>query len=83
MRQWPLTRGGFSGNYENGVEPVIYYGYEVRGSYYSGFVPGSVLGIRFKSELDNLKGKPALIRYKADQPEISTLFKSDQIESLV
>jgi len=81
VRQWPLTKGGFSGNYEDGGERVIYYGYEVGGSYYSGYVPGgSVLKLRLKSQLDPLKGKPAFIRYKPDQPEVSTVLKSDQPE---
>jgi len=81
---WPVTKGGFSGNYEDGDSRVIYYGYQVNGSYYSGFVAaGSTLSKGLKSRLDALRGKPALIRYKPDQPEISTLFKSDQIESFV
>ncbi len=28
-RKWPLTKGGFSGNYEDGEGRVIYYGYQV------------------------------------------------------
>ena len=78
---WPLTRGRCSGNYEDGSQRVVYYGYEVAGSYYSGsVVAGSTLELRLKSQLDALKGTPAFIRYKPDEPEISTLLKSDQIE---
>ena len=81
-KHWPLTKGGFSGNYEDGGERVIYYGYKVGDSHYSGFVAaGSTLSRDLKSRLDALKGKPALIRYKPDQPEISTLFQSDQLEA--
>ena len=81
-KHWTLTKGGFSGNYEDGGDRVIYCGYQVAGSYYSGFVAaGSTLTTGLKSRLDALKGKPALIRYKPDQPEISTLFQSDQLEA--
>jgi len=81
-KHWPLTKGVFSGNYEDGGERVIYYGYKVGDSHYSGFVAaGSTISRDLKSRLDALKGKPALIRYKPDQPEISTLFQSDQIEA--
>jgi hypothetical protein len=81
-KHWPLTKGGFSGNYEDGGDRVIYYGYKVGDSHYSGFVvAGSTLIRGLKSRLDDLKGRPAFIRYKPDQPQISTLFKSDQLES--
>jgi len=78
-----MTRGGFSGNYEDGGSRVVYCGYKVAGSYYSGFiVVGSTLKMKLKSQFDALKGKPAFVRYKPGQPEISTLLKPDQIEQL-
>ncbi len=79
-QDWPLTKGGFSGNYEDSGGRVIYYGYQVAGGYYSGVVSGSMLKMRLKSQLDSLKGNPAFIRYKPDQPKISTLLGSDQIQ---
>ncbi len=65
----------------DGADRIVHYGYQVGGSYYSGsVVAGSTLSNGLKDRLDVLKGRPAVIRYKPDQPEISTLFKSDQSE---
>lgn len=82
-RDWPLAKGGFSGSYVDGENRVIYYGYKVNDSHYSrSVVAGSSLKKGLKARLDALKGKPVFVRYKPDKPEISTLFSSDQTESL-
>ena len=70
---WP-TGGQIAGSYPEGDLKEVYYSYQVGGSYYSGCFWKN----RFnRKNLETLKGRQVLVRYKPDRPEISFLLDSD------
>ena len=78
-QKWPLAKGTWGRNYEAGGQRLLCYIYQVSESYYSGkFVAGSTFTLGIKSRLDELQGKPIMVRYKLEKPEISTVFRADQ-----
>ena len=78
---WPCAQGAFSGNHVDKGNRVLFYVYEVNYSHYVGsVVAGSMLKKGLKARLESLVGKPVIVRYKPDKPEISTLLSSDQTQ---
>jgi hypothetical protein len=79
-QQWPLTRGQWAHRYVRDDSRVIDYWYQANGGYYSGsFAAGSPFTRGLGARLDDLKGKPMMVRYKPEKPEISVVFRSDQV----
>ena len=55
------------------------YSYAVNGEYYSGFHDKYFFRERSAQRyVDELKGKPAFVRHKANNPEVSTVLREDQ-----
>ena len=80
-RSWPLAQGKWGQHYISNDSRVICYEYDVNGTYYSGIHnAGSMLAVGLKSSLDDLRDKPLLVRYKREEPELSTVLKSDQLQ---
>lgn len=96
--RWASVTGELSQSWIQDGYQMVSYSYAVNGSYYSGMVSlGSVWQQLWERMLERfrrkrapnlasvrgeLKRRPVLIRYRADQPEVSILLKSDQADYL-
>ena len=86
-RSWPLSQGRvelgtvieYRTRYFSYYSGQLAYSYAVNGEYYSGFHDKYFFRERSAQRyVDELKGKPAFVRHKANKTEVSTVLREDQ-----